>query len=315
MHCPLIQPTTSQPIADLLPLLQGHIARLIQFGAVYTCPVPPNIPEATVGTLSLEDVAEARARREAAWAAVGNRDTRHSSPQRVLEDTTVAEHAYVRVHLSPKRFPVFHSTHWPSRLIAQLGDFVIINKPPGLPVAPTVDNVLESSLTGAALAVGASEPLLITSRLDQATAGVLVLGRTPVSVRQFNEAMVRGPEGGLRKFYRALVTASPPPDGPIKHYVRVRCRRPGAPYFTLVVHEGAVGAVPCELVVRGSQPVRLNADAVAAFGAEEAHEVFIELVTGRTHQIRAQLSAMGAPLLGDDLYGPLASAELRQVGN
>lgn len=39
----------------------------------------------------------------------------------------------------------------------------------------------------------------------------------------------------------------------------------------------------------------------------------IELLTGRTHQIRAQLSAAGCPLLGDPLYAPLASPELRQV--
>lgn len=45
-----------------------------------------------------------------------------------------------------------------------------------------------------------------------------------------------------------------------------------------------------------------------------AHECVIELLTGRTHQIRAQLSAVGCPLLGDGIYQPLASPELRQVG-
>ena len=44
-----------------------------------------------------------------------------------------------------------------------------------------------------------------------------------------------------------------------------------------------------------------------------AHECVIELLTGRTHQIRAQLSAVGCPLLGDGIYQPLASPELRQV--
>ncbi len=62
---------------------------------------------------------------------------------------------------------------------------------------------------------------------------------------------------------------------------------------------------------------RLSASGAAQLGAPqvEAHECLIELLTGRTHQIRAQLSAVGCPLLGDSLYAPLASRELRQASS
>lgn len=62
---------------------------------------------------------------------------------------------------------------------------------------------------------------------------------------------------------------------------------------------------------------RLSAQGAAQLGAPqvEAHECLIELLTGRTHQIRAQLSAVGCPLLGDSLYAPLAFRELRQASS
>ena len=63
-------------------------------------------------------------------------------------------------------------------------------------------------------------------------------------------------------------------------------------------------------------PPSLGEHAAQLWGAQAgaaAHECTIELLTGRTHQIRAQLSAAGCPLLGDSLYQPLASAELRQA--
>jgi len=232
------------------------------------------------------------------------------------------------VHLLPKRFPNFHFTDWPSRLIAVGEDFVVINKPPHLPAVPTVDNLCETALAGAARAVGASHPLLTTSRLDHATEGVLVVGKTTDFVRRFNDRLARGIPGNVKKFYKALVAAPPPSVGSMRHYVRLRCRRPGSPFFTLVLGKHDTndgnnnasfspspdGSLACELKILGREKVSLCERAANLFGVKEAYEVSIELVSGRTHQIRAQLSAAGHPLLGDALYGPLADAELRKVG-
>eukprot|EP00884_Botryococcus_braunii_P011918 jgi/Botrbrau1/20727/Bobra.0058s0055.2 len=44
------------------------------------------------------------------------------------------------------------------------------------------------------------------------------------------------------------------------------------------------------------------------------YEVTVQLMTGRTHQIRAQLSAIGAPIIGDQMYEPLVGALVPEEG-
>jgi hypothetical protein len=196
-------------------------------------------------------------------------------------------------------------------------------------------------------ALGLPEPLRVTHRLDQCTEGLLVLGRSRAFVAAFN-ALVQRSSGGsssgepgsreaggwssgggggadgddvgrgaaplrpLRKFYRAA-TAAPPPLGTLRHHISVERRQQGLPGFT-VAHDAPVPAsLPAGLVVLQAAPVQLSAAAAARWGAEWAYECVIELLTGRTHQIRTQLSAVGCPLLGDSLYQPLACPQLRQV--
>jgi hypothetical protein len=65
------------------------------------------------------------------------------TPQRMSRDAPVGRHAYIRVHLHPKRFPAAHAASWAQRVVAATQQYVVVSKPAGVPAAPTVDNLLE----------------------------------------------------------------------------------------------------------------------------------------------------------------------------
>ncbi|BDA46168.1 probable mitochondrial RNA pseudouridine synthase Rpusd4 [Coccomyxa sp. Obi] len=289
----------SEVIATALNLPQDFTKELIRFGAIHWCPVPP----VRAGAAAHGQVPEKEeSMRRNAIATIG-KNPGHSQPQRASTDIHVDMNAYVRVHVHPKRFPNAYKVDWKARIVHAAQDFVVINKPAGVPVVPTVDNILESCLACTAQALGESSPLLSTHRLDTCTEGLVVLGRKRDFVAAFNE-LLRLP-GAVQKFYRAL-TKSPPPTGASVHYVTVGKREKGLPAHT-EVHKSAVeGSQRCELEVLSVQCVQLAPCAMALGWPSSAFESLILLKTGRTHQIRAQLAAEGHPLLGDTMYEPLA---------
>ncbi len=198
---------------------------------------------------------------------------------RLTEDRPLKREDYVRVHLQPRRFPAA-DLDWLARVVAHNEDFILVNKPPEVPVPPTLDNLHENVLTCVAKAVGTK--LWITHRLDLPTQGLLMLARSTRFQSLFNKWLN---EGRVEKYYRAL-TAAPVPAGPHVHWQKFDKAAP-----KIVSKEPVEGWYRCELEVLSNRP------------HEEGNEVTLRLLTGRTHQIRCQLADVGAPLLGDPLYG------------
>lgn len=192
---------------------------------------------------------------------------------------------YLRVHQNPRRFPV-EVLNVRKSIVWENKDLVIINKPSGLPVHPTVDNTQENVV--ALFEKEFSQNFYVTHRLDVATQGLLVLAKNKPAQSLMNTKLMKNE---VTKHYRAQVSPAKTsvglPLGEIVHYMEPS---PRAPKKLSPVE--LYGWQQCRLRILNQQTLE-NGMLLA----------IIELITGRTHQIRAQLSALGFPILGDVAYG------------
>lgn len=209
--------------------------------------------------------------------------------QRQRFNVTINEGSLVRVHTKPRRY--FKAYDWKSRIVYEDSDFLILNKPAGIPSHPSVDNFVENSLTQTEIAI--QTKLHISHRLDTTTEGLIVYGKTTDFVRAFN---IQLENKSIEKKYVALVhgeSKSLDHHTPIIlfHYME---QTPRAPKIISDIHHDKW--LPCELRIE-----RLT-DHEWTDGIRIKH-VHLNLLTGRTHQIRSQMAFIGFPLLGDSLYG------------
>lgn len=205
----------------------------------------------------------------------------HAKPSLPLHAGDVVEY-----EVSPIPPLVVEAEDLPLDIVFEDDDLLVVNKPAGMVTHPA-HGATDGTLVNALLAHVASLPgerarAGLIHRLDRDTSGLLVVAKTPQALKTLGRAMNKR---YIKREYLALVRGIPQdPEGTI---------------------EGAIGRDP-----QNRMRFTIRSDgkpAVTHYAVRErlkgASELVLRLETGRTHQIRVHLAAIGHPVINDPIYG------------
>ena len=167
-------------------------------------------------------------------------------------------------------------------------DLVVVDKPAGIAAHPSMGwdgpDVL-GALKARNISVttsGAAERQGIVSRLDVGTSGVMVVARSEYAYSSLKQQFR---EHSVDKIYHTLVQGHPDP--------------------TSGTIDAPIGRHPSRewkmAIIEGGRASRTHYDMIEAMPRASLLEIHLE--TGRTHQIRVHMSAVGHPCVGDETYG------------
>ena len=125
----------------------------------------------------------------------------------------------------------------------------------------------------------------VAHRLDRVTSGLLIFAKKKSTLKQLNQWFA---DRKIQKTYLAITSTPPKPaKGILEHY--------------LFTDKAAKKALVYDHPKGGTKPARLHYRTLEV----NEHGALLEVKpsTGRFHQIRAQLSHIGCPILGDEKYG------------
>lgn len=171
-----------------------------------------------------------------------------------------------------------------NRILYRDGLVIILDKPAGVPVhaGPKGGENLEQYFD--ALCFGWSKPPALAHRLDRDTSGCLVLGRHPKALRKLGILFA---SGKVEKVYWAVTDGHPPADeGRIDLPLAKKSKDKRSWWVKVDEAEGKPAITDYKLLGK----------------TEGRAWLALYPRTGRTHQIRVHLAALGCPIVGETVY-------------
>lgn len=162
---------------------------------------------------------------------------------------------------------------------------IAVDKPSGLPVLPGGHHLEHTLLARVRERFGGEVPPSPLHRLGRGTSGIVLFARTRRALRCLTEAFT---ERRVTKIYRALVQGVGLADETTIDVPIGRIDYPPTGKLHAACSDGAPSRSICRVI---------DADP-----AQRRSLVEVRIVTGRPHQIRIHMAAIGHPLVGDPLY-------------
>ncbi|MXV37892.1 RNA pseudouridine synthase [Flavobacteriaceae bacterium Ap0902] len=175
----------------------------------------------------------------------------------------------------------------PLQIIFENSDFVVINKAAGLiSERSPFEDVTVESLLYQYLEERSKKPYVgVIHRLDRVTSGVLIFAKKKNILIQFNQFFR---ERKIHKTYLAIVQNKPRKDEEILKHFLIKNQKDKRADITIHKTKESVSATLSYEIINKN---------------EYGYLLKIKPKTGRFHQIRAQLSHIGCPIIGDVKYG------------
>lgn len=178
----------------------------------------------------------------------------------------------------------------PLDIVYEDEDLMVINKPAGMPIHPSMNNYYNSMANALAYYFDQqNRPFVFRciNRLDRDTSGLTIVAKHYVSAGMLSAMIANKAASGITREYLAIVKGSvQPPEGTITAPLG---RKEGSIIERTIDFEKGESAITHYKVLDEKNGHSL---------------VSLILETGRTHQIRIHMKHLGYPLIGDYLYNP-----------